>query len=104
MTWAEAFGLGELQLRPDDFWHLTPHEFEVMKAGFFRREDRAWERIATLGLWIIAPHTKKKFTVAQLLGRTKLVTLPPAAEDDEAALEAEKAAVLARAIAWARGE
>jgi len=76
----------------------------VLRAGFHRREDRAWEKVATLGLWVLAPHTKKKFTAAQLLGRTKLVTLPPAPEDDEAALEAEKARLVAEAIAWATGK
>ena len=75
-----------------------------MRDGFFRREDRAWEKIATLGLWTLAPFTKQKFTVPQLLGRSKLTTLPPRPDDDDAALEAEKAAVLARALAWARGE
>jgi len=104
LTWAEAFGLGELQLLPDAFWRVTPHEFEVMRAGFFRREDRAWEMIGTLGLWVIAPHTKQKFTVPQLLGRAKLQTLPllPDGERTEEAIEAEKAAVLARALAWAK--
>lgn len=105
MTWAEAFGLGELQLRPADFWTLTPHEFRVLRDGFFRREDRAWEKIATLGLWVIAPYTKQKLSVAQMLGRP-LVTSPRRPDtlpDDTAALEAEKARVLARALAWARG-
>jgi hypothetical protein len=75
-----------------------------MKEGFSRREDRAWEKVATLGMWVLAPHSKKKFTPASLLGRSKLVTLPPAAEDDEAALEAERARLVAEAIAWATGE
>lgn len=110
LTWeAEPFGLGELQLNPDAFWRLTPREFGLMRAGFFRREDRAWEKVATLGLWILAPHTKKKFTVAQLLGRGRLQTLPPrnpeaeGATDGEpsAAVEAERARVLAQALAWA---
>jgi len=107
LTWAEAFGLGELQLTPAVFWHLTPREFRVMREGFFRREDRAWEKLATLGLWVIAPYTKQKFTIPQLLGRHKLTTLPtpPAGSAaDDAALEAEKAAVLARALAWALKE
>lgn len=105
MTWAEAFGLGELQLAPAQFWALTPHEFRLLHAGFCRREDRAWEKIATLGLWVLAPYTKRQLTIPQLLGRAALVTLPPTPELplDEEALEAEKARVLARALAWARG-
>jgi type II secretory pathway component PulL len=107
LTWAEAFGLGELRLLPDQFWHLTMHEFTVMRDGFFRREDRAWEIAGTLGLWLLAPHTKKHYTVLELLGRKRLVTLPArrlTSEQEAAQLEAEKAAVLARAIAWARGD
>jgi hypothetical protein len=78
-----------------------------MRDGFFRREDRAWEKIATLGIWTLAPHSKKKFTVVELLGRRSLKTLPPSARVDEdqqdaALIEAEKAAVLARALAWAQ--
>jgi hypothetical protein len=96
-------GLGELGLTPREFWRLSPHEFTVMFEGFQRRQDREWERIAVLGLWVLAPHTKKKLTVAELLGR-RLKTLPvtdtPA--DNEALVEAERTAVLARALAWAQ--
>jgi hypothetical protein len=85
---------------------LTPHEFRVMHAGFFRREDRAWEKVATLGLWVLAPYTKEKLTPTTLLGRTALVTLPPTgaqgALDEEALIEAQKAAALARAVKWAQ--
>ena len=104
LTWAEAFSLGELQLLPAQFWHLTPHEFRVLRDGFHRREDRAWEKIATLGLWILAPHTKQKLTVGKLLGRATLQTLPRLAgadEPSEAQVEAERARVLAQALAWA---
>jgi uncharacterized phage protein (TIGR02216 family) len=110
LTWAEAFGLGELRLTPDPFWRLTPREFELMQDGFFRREDRAWERIATLGLWVLAPYSKKKLTPAQLLGRSRLKTLPTrpvvegASEADPGTADleaAERARVLAQAMAWA---
>lgn len=97
--------LGELQLLPEAFWALTPREFELVFAGFQRREARAWERIATLGLWVLAPYTKKKLTPAQLLGRGRLETMPPRPaneEADEAAAEVERARVLAQALAWAQ--
>jgi len=75
-----------------------------MYEGFLRRQDREWERTAVLGLWVLAPHTKKKFTVMELLGR-RLRTMPQLVEADEGAmLEAEKASVLARALAWAEGD
>ena len=78
-----------------------------MRDGFQRREDRLWEKVATLGIWVLAPHTKKKLTVLELLGRRELHTAPPSPahedpEQDEAMIEAEKAAVLARALAWAQ--
>lgn len=77
-----------------------------MHDGFFRREDRAWERIATLGLWVLAPYSKKKFTPAQLLGRHRLETLPrrPVVSGAAAiALEdAERARLLAQAVVWAK--
>lgn len=79
-----------------------------MRDGFFRREDRIWEKVGTLGIWLLAPHSKKKFTVPELLGRHALKTLPTAppedadAQPDEALIEAERAAVLARALAWAQ--
>jgi Conserved hypothetical phage protein (DUF2376). len=93
-----------LQLLPDAFWALTPREFALVHAGFQRREARAWERIATLGLWVLAPYTKKRLTPAQLLGRSRLETMPPAppdAEATEAEIERERARVLAEAMAWA---
>ena len=109
LTWAEAFGLGELALVPRDFWGLTLREFWLMHDGFFRREDRAWEKLATLGLWVIAPYTKKKLTGPQLLGRSRFRTLPPrpAAERDATSatdVEAERAHVLAQALAWAQSD
>jgi hypothetical protein len=92
-----------LQLRPDEFWRLLPREFELCYAGFKRREDRAWEKVATLGLWVLAPHTKKQFTAAQLLGRSRLVTSPSMPEqDDQAARELERARVLHEALKWVK--
>ena len=90
------------------FWRLTPREFGLLRDGFNRREDRAWEKVATLGLWILAPWSKQQHTVLSLLGRAALVTLPPPAPatplvDDPEALEREKAARVARTIAWAKG-
>jgi hypothetical protein len=84
---------------------LTPREFSLKHDGFFRREDRAWEKVATLGLWVLGPWSKRQLTPAQLLGRREFVTLPtpPASPlEDARALELEKARVLARALAWAR--
>jgi len=106
LVWAEPFGLGELALLPDQFWHLSIREFRLLRDGFFRREDRAWLRVATLGVWVLAPHSKKKLTPLELLGRRKLQTLPPGpqreAPTNDAQAEAEAAHVLAQALAWAK--
>jgi hypothetical protein len=74
-----------------------------MRDGFFRRENRAWQKVAVLGTWVLSPYTKKRLTPTGLLGRAKLQTLPPVpeTEPDEAAIEAERARVLAQALAWA---
>jgi hypothetical protein len=94
-----------LQLLPREFWRLLPREFELLYAGYKRREDRAWEKVATLGLWVIAPWTKKQFTAAQLVGRSRFDTRPTpllTAEDEEAAAELERARVLHEALKWAQ--
>jgi hypothetical protein len=94
-------------LTPGQFWRLTPREFRLVEQGFWRRDDRAWEKLATLGLWVLAPYTKKKLTPAQLLGRYRLVTQPPRPEAPgdraaDAATEAARAHVLAQALQWAQ--
>ena len=84
---------------------MTPREFRLLEQGFERRDDRAWEKFATLGLWILAPYSKKKWTAAQLLGRRRpFVTRPPRPDDDQAddARELAQARALADAIKWAR--
>ena len=84
---------------------MLPREFELLYQGFKRREDRAWEKVGTLGLMIIAPYTKQQFTIAQLLGRTKLETrpaVPLSEEQEQAAQELERARVLHEAMKWAR--
>jgi hypothetical protein len=77
-----------------------------MQEGFARREEREWERVATLGLWVLAPWTKEKNrTPAKLLGRSKFNTMPSRPKswgEDQQAIEAEKARRLAEALSWAR--
>jgi hypothetical protein len=64
-----------LQLKPWEFWRLTKGEFQLMLDGFYRREDRAWQRTGAIGLWVTSPHTKKTLSIEKLLGR-KLETAP----------------------------
>jgi uncharacterized phage protein (TIGR02216 family) len=107
-VWAEQIGLGELQLKPWEFWKLTPREFDLMLDGFYRRQDRAWEMVGTLGQWVLAPHSKRKLTVPQLLGRGRLRLMPESARASEvlseAMLEAERVRLEAQAIKWATEE
>jgi hypothetical protein len=48
---------------------VTPGEFLLMLDGFYRREDRAWQQTAQIGVWVLSPHSKKKLTVEKLIGR-----------------------------------
>jgi hypothetical protein len=65
---AQAFGY--LNLKPDEFWHLTPREFRNMMDGFSKRQDIEWQRTAQLASWVISPHAGKKTPTAdKLLGR-----------------------------------
>lgn len=38
--WAEKFGIGEMDLKPDVFWSLTVREFWIKHDAFRRAEDR----------------------------------------------------------------
>jgi hypothetical protein len=40
MSWAEEYGIGELDLLPSEFWTLTLREFQIKHAAFVRAEDR----------------------------------------------------------------
>jgi hypothetical protein len=95
-----------LALKPWEFWRLTPHEFRLMFAGIHRRDDRAWHKVATLGLWILAPHSKKKLTILGLLGRPGLHLWPhddaPPTEPSEEMLEEMREAALQKMLAWAK--
>jgi hypothetical protein len=95
-----------LELKPWEFWRLTPREFRLMLDGVYRREDRAWHKVGTLGLWLLSPHTKKRLTILGLLNRARLRIWPtdnrPVVEPDEGSLEEMAEAAEARAIAWAK--
>lgn len=62
---------------PWEFWRLTPREFVLKIDGLHRRDDRAWHRVAALGLWILAPWAGKKvLTIEKLLGNRRLTIWP----------------------------
>lgn len=58
--WAEAFGLGELELQPEDFWRLTYREFMLKHEAFQRRENRTIRALAQVALWASGEKYKKQ--------------------------------------------
>lgn len=69
----ELYGhaVGSMGIRPDDFWMMTPSEFESVSAAWRvtqnARERGEWERMRTLASICIQPHVKNKLTPRQLL-------------------------------------
>jgi hypothetical protein len=56
----------------DQFWEMTPHEFNLAVGAHGERQDAEWQRTATLGAWILnGLGVKPKVTAARLLGRSK---------------------------------
>jgi hypothetical protein len=63
-------------LRPwrddDDFWDMSPAEFQETYIGYLAREDRRWFMTAWMVSHMLAPHVKKNGKPPQpdkLLGR-----------------------------------
>jgi hypothetical protein len=83
LAWAEPWALGELGLRPWEFWRLTPREFSVMFEAFFRAENRAWLHSYALIVAIRSPHMKRPEKVESFMGRRMLDLWPrrPKADD-----------------------
>lgn len=48
------FALGELGLRPDEFWALSWPEYDAACRGYQTRQVREWERTRQLGEWMAA--------------------------------------------------
>lgn len=46
-------GLGEIGLKPDEFWNLTFAEFFFIVDGHYCRIERQWEHTRYLATWII---------------------------------------------------
>ena len=68
----EPIAYGPLALKPDEFWDLTPREFNLMEDGWKWR----WENLEELYAWhaanVMAPHLKRPIKPWQLLGRPTL--------------------------------
>lgn len=60
----ERLAYGLLELKPDEFFELTPREFELMLEGFKDRERRK----ASYLRWLLAPHYKKLPKIQDITG------------------------------------
>lgn len=75
-----------LEIRPADFWELTPVECGALVAGAASREERAWERAALIASYAVNPHLKEWVTPDQILGRKKPIeVIDPGAKEAELA-------------------
>ncbi|MBH8569354.1 phage tail assembly chaperone [Microvirga sp. STS02] len=54
-SWADvlAFSLGELGLRPAEFWELTYSEYLCMADGYHHRRVLAWQETRWLGALLV---------------------------------------------------
>ena len=55
-------------LKPWEFERMTPREFERYVAGYRKRQEQEWYRVAWLACYILAPYSKRKVTPEKLLG------------------------------------
>lgn len=76
MSWilkAEQFAYSELELRPSEFWKLTPAEFNQLRDGYYRRR-RARLEIEAHWICVLVNHfpmrgkNAKSLRVEQLIG------------------------------------
>ena len=73
MTWddLESFAFGQIRLKPDEFYDLTPREWSNLVHGFNelenRKEQSEWERIRWQTTILLNPHTKKRIKSKDLI-------------------------------------
>lgn len=66
---------------PEEFWKLTPAEFNLLTEGYLDREDREMTKLAWHASNIMNVHLKKKVTVKKLLGKEKVMTVESKEEE-----------------------
>lgn len=65
------FGMGTLQLSPDEFWGLTFSELNIKARGFKRYQRAEWTKYAQQAVWILNAMRKKnqqRVKVEHLIG------------------------------------
>lgn len=95
MNWEELkkTAYGPLQLKPHEFWRLTLGEFNDLFEGWKWRDEHDMEMLAWQTAHLLAPHTKRRITVKDLLKKPATVnhkaTTPEKTKRILAELEAE---------------
>lgn len=68
---------------PDEFWQLTPREFDGLCQGYNFRDRKKWELSAWEVANIIQPHVKGRVTPDKLLKPSKVKNIDQEAADFE---------------------
>lgn len=68
---SQAFGL--FGIRPEEFWDLTPREYDNLLHGYRMRSDSEWQRTAQLAAWLLQGQGNKNVTADKLLGKGQQV-------------------------------
>lgn len=50
--WAERVAFGELEIKPRDFYNMSPFEFEVMRTAKAQSQDRFWAKAGLVAFYI----------------------------------------------------
>lgn len=64
--WAETIAYGPLNLTPEQFEQLQPHEFELLVEGYDWRENHNGEIMAYFVSKLMSVHTKNPVKVTDL--------------------------------------
>jgi len=73
------FAVGPLGLTHDEFWALTPREYEELCIGYREREKAQWDKLAWLSAQIYNLYRKKgtkAFTAKDFIDWDKIKTTP----------------------------
>jgi hypothetical protein len=75
LVWAEAYGMGEMGLMPEQFWSLTKPEFDLKHEAFERQQVRELWLVGKLALLTQSFKGEPK-TPGQLFGMQPMVRYP----------------------------
>lgn len=96
MPWilkAERFAYGELNLLPDQFWSLTPAQFNALADGYYRRQRAQMERDANW-VCVLVNHFPMRGRGSKTLRVEQLIGMSP---DKLSAIEKKRLAARKKA-------